>query len=174
MGFMTGRHCVAAACAALSLTLVATPLLAQDYCAGNVMCTGMGSSRNCTAMVTTSNLSSVQFRGMSGAVTCMQSLSGTMAMFTAMRTTAGPAPASCSFYLYGGINQPCIIDAADGLPVEMMDFSIEPSDEERSGKPLGSALDHALFGSVDARGLSQIRLCKTARLLSFKTATSPW
>jgi hypothetical protein len=118
--------------AAASVLFLAGPAYSQVVCMAPANCGNAGGTRTCTEMwvygVTGYANTMASPTGAATSCTVMGNLA--TRTFVAMRPTAAAATAGCNFagnFNTLGFTFPytCTIDTAGGLPVELMDFSID-------------------------------------------------
>jgi hypothetical protein len=145
----TSRTYLAALCLAILLAFASLPrdASAQATCStpetcGTVTCMTSGTIKTCqrTALLA-GNVTNVQTL-LANNANCSGGANGGSATLVATAMTNAPTPRTCSFL----INQvaandcTCAITSADGLPVELLDFSIEGT-ESAGHAPADRALE---------------------------------
>jgi hypothetical protein len=122
--------------AAASVLYLAGPAYPQAMlCNGAANCSNMGGTRTCTYMWNYTVMSYANtVNNMTGAATgCTVMGNNTARTFIAMRPTTAAPTGGCyfagTFNVGGTFPYTCPLDMADGLPVELMEFSID------QGKP---------------------------------------
>ncbi len=119
------------------LLLPAVPVKAQVMlCTAGVNCTVMAGVKKCTKTFNAFAMSTTTMTVMNNVIACNHTTAGTIIAgytikFIASAMTNSPPPTRTCSWMWTNANgaNVCIINLADGLPVELMDFSVESEDD---------------------------------------------